>query len=77
MLALGAVMAGVLVTWGAGLIYLSLGFERGDLAVPFLLVTGAAILIGRRTEVPGLALGMIAGAAAETAFFFYLFTHLP
>ena len=77
MLAVGAVIAGALVAWGVGLIYLSVGLKRGDLAVPFLLVTAAAILIGRRTGQPGVAVGMIVGAAAESVFFFYLFAYLP
>ena len=75
--ALAGVILGVLAAWAVEIAYLVLlDIERGSLVVPFALVGLGALALSRRSDLRPLAVGVVVGAAAETAFFLYLFATL-
>lgn len=68
-------VAGALLSWALGIAYLSLlHLEPGSLAVPLALAAALAILLIRIERFRWIGFGVLAGAAVDTAFFFYLFS---
>jgi hypothetical protein len=70
------VILGALASWGLALAYSALDIDHGFLALPFTLVAFGGFVLARRPALRLVAIGLVVGAAVETAFFIWLFAKL-